>query len=553
MNVRLMASVYESLQNATAYMETRPAVIHSKPGNTTVVTSFEQLARKGWRFAAFVSETEPEVEIIPLYLAKSADCIAAMFGCLAAGKMFSVLNRKMRPPQIENVLKDTKSPVLFVDGPSLMSLHRDLAQVPGLARVRWIVLKDPAVHPIHERRVQRMATERALSVLDLEGGDWDNSSAPPRAGQSRLAAGCCLFTSGSTGRPKGVLISADDLLRRADAEIKSFGLTGGDVLLSILPFSFDVGLNQLLASIRIGAPLVLLESWLPADILAAVERFGVTGISGVPSLWRGLINARVAFDTSGSHATLRYVTVSGGSLSRVHLEQLARLVGKAGIIKTYGQTEAFRSTCLLPQDLRAHPESVGRPFEGVHVYVADEDNRLCVPGEVGQVVHTGLGTMLGYLSDGASGKLVANPFRSADDRAEKAVYTGDYGYLDEDGFLYLKGRQDEMLKVSGNRVYPAEIVDKITDLDEVAEAEVVGVEGKGGETFLVAFAVAASGADPDERSIERALAARLPTYMLPSSIVFLTSMPLTANGKSDNQELRRRARSLLAEESFPLY
>ncbi len=168
----------------------------------------------------------------------------------------------------------------------------------------------------------------------------------------------------------------------------------------MLPFSFDVGLNQLIASLVAGATLVILDSWMPADILRAVAERGVTGISAVPSIWLDFLKAGLGFDRAGAHRTLRYVTVSGGDLNPAHLESLPSLGAGLQIFKTYGQTEVFRPTCLRPGEFASHRRSVGRPFGRSRVYVVRDDGSRAAPGERGEVVATGLGVMLGYLDGG---------------------------------------------------------------------------------------------------------------------------------------------------------
>jgi acyl-CoA synthetase (AMP-forming)/AMP-acid ligase II len=356
------------------------------------------------------------------------------------------------------------------------------------------------------------------------------------------AAATCLFTSGSTGKPKGVLISREDLMGRVTAEIDWFGLTTDDVLLSILPFSFDVGLNQLLTALAVGAELVVLDSWLPADILSATEARRVTGICGVPAIWQDMINAGLGFDKRVRHAALRYITVSGGSLPTSQLERLAQHAHGVGIFKTYGQTEAFRATSLRPEEFQRKLESVGRPFAGARVYVVNEDGTRCGPGEIGEVVHTGLGVMIGYLDKTAAGgdtngKLRANPFYGDDDPSPLAIFTGDMGYLDVEGYLYLKGRADCMLKIMGNRVYPQEITNQIVSIPGVREASVAGITRELGQTMLVAFVAVSREAELSVGAVRKALREKLPSYMIPHEIVLVHRMPRTVAGKLDERRL----------------
>jgi acyl-CoA synthetase (AMP-forming)/AMP-acid ligase II len=216
----------------------------------------------------------PAGKVIPLCLAKTPDCIAAMFGALGAGRAFACLNQKLRPPQIERILNETQAPIALIDGPGLMALKGGIAADSPLARTRWWLLRGPGFGPTHERLADQLRT--VASVEDWTPDAWPDVCHWQLAASATPRVGCCLFTSGSTGSPKGVLIGADDLLARADAEVLWYGLTAADVLLSILPFSFDVGLNQLLSAVSVGCELVILDSWFPRDILKAVEVRRVT-------------------------------------------------------------------------------------------------------------------------------------------------------------------------------------------------------------------------------------------------------------------------------------
>jgi acyl-coenzyme A synthetase/AMP-(fatty) acid ligase len=175
-----------------------------------------------------------------------------------------------------------------------------------------------------------------------------------------------------------------------------------------------------------------------------------------------------------------------------------------------------------------------------------EDGTLAAPHEVGEIVHTGIGVMLGYLDgDDPQNKLRPNPFFGSDDNAPCAVFTGDQGYLDEDGYLYVVGRRDEMLKVAGNRLYPRAVSDQLAAIDGVAEAEVVGVTRDADDTQLVAFVVQKPSSALEPMMIRRELALRVPSFMLPKLVVILPTMPRTATGKPDRQALAARAATLL--------
>jgi acyl-CoA synthetase (AMP-forming)/AMP-acid ligase II len=541
-------TLFEQVQQHARERPHHIAVWNRLPDGQYEATSYSELAKAARRFAQAFADSLGEARFIPLCLARSASCIAAMLGAIGAGKAFICLNPKMRLHQVSDILEATRASVALVDAAGLMTLRGGLTEAPAVTRVRWWLLRGPEFGAVHGKIAARLGEVAAVDrwQADVAEPDLPAPTLPPN---DPLRVGCCLFTSGSTGKPKGVLIGERDLTARAWAEAQWYQLHETDVLLNILPFSFDVGLNQVVSAMCAGCSLVLLHSWLPADILDAVAERQVTGISAVPSIWSDVLKADLRFDTRKRHAALRYITISGGDLSRDKLDQLPAMLDGVGIIKTYGQSETFRSAALLPPEFSRKRQSVGRAFADVRVYVVRADGTLAEPHEVGEIVHTGMGVMLGYLDgDDPQHKLRPNPFFGPDDEAARAVFTGDQGYLDEDGYLYLVGRRDEMLKVSGNRLYPREISDQLATIDGVAEAEVVGVTLDDDETQLVAFVVQEPSRVLQPMAIRRELASRVPSFMLPTHVVILPAMPRTANGKPDRQALAARAAAILSQQ-----
>jgi acyl-coenzyme A synthetase/AMP-(fatty) acid ligase len=540
-----LPTLFEQVQQHACERPNHVAVWNRLPGGQYETTSYSELAKAARRFAQAFADSLSEARFIPLCLARSASCIAAMLGAIGAGKAFICVNPKMRLRQVSDILEAARASIVLVDAAGLLTLRGGLTEAPAITRVQWWLLREPEFVAMHERIAARLG---AVAVVD----QWQANVAEPNVPEplllpdDPLRVGCCLFTSGSTGKPKGVLIGERDLTARASAEAQWYQLNETDVLLNILPFSFDVGLNQVMSAMCVGCSLVLLNSWLPADILDAVSERQVTGISAVPSIWSDFLKATLRFDTRGQHASLRYITISGGDLSREKLDRLPAMLDGVGIIKTYGQTETFRSAALLPPEFSRKRQSVGRAFVNVRVYVVRKDGTLAELHEVGEIVHTGMGVMLGYLDgDDPQHKLRPNPFFGPDDDASFAVFTGDQGYLDEDGYLYLVGRRDEMLKVSGNRVYPREISDQLVAIAGVAEAEVVGVKLDDDDTHLVAFVVRESSRSLLPMMIRRELALSVPSFMLPEQVIILPALPRTANGKPDRQALAARAAALL--------
>jgi acyl-coenzyme A synthetase/AMP-(fatty) acid ligase len=351
----------------------------------------------------------------------------------------------------------------------------------------------------------------------------------------------CLFTSGSTGIPKGVLISRNDLYNRAKTEIEDYELTNVDCLLNLLPFSFDVGLNQLFSCFLSGAHLILLNSWFPKDILTAVESVGITGISAVPSIWADMITYPKGQEFSKNTQTLRYITVSGGDLNKNQLLRLREYFENVRIYKTYGQTETFRSSILKPNDFQGKITSVGLPVKGTRVFIVDEKGEIADPNKEGEIVHYGAGMMLGYLNDlaGTEEKKRKAPQAIKDIVKEgNVIYTGDRGMMDQEGYLYVLGREDGMIKTLGYRVYPKEIEGYILEHERVKNAAVVGVRDSHKGQFIVAEVVPNGKLDRD--GLIAYLKNRMASYMFPEKIYIVESLPMTENGKINYSKLKEK-------------
>lgn len=452
-----------------------------------------------------LNEELPDARLVPVMARKSPESLAVMIAALATGRTFSYLNPRLKPAQVRRVLKTCQCRHLVVDSTYSGMLRESL----------------------------KSGTDGPYDLIALTRGE---NRAPSDAGASRshvalpeamCEGGVCLFTSGSTGEPKGVLATADDLMRRADAEREWFGLGSQDRLLSVLPLSFDVGLNQVLSAFLAGGTLVICDSWLPADLLRAVEDYLITGVSAVPAIWQGFLDRNIAVDASGRHASLRFVTVSGGDLPPIQLQRLKELLGPVGIFKTYGQSETFRTCSLRPEEFEQRPRSVGRAFPGVEFAVLRPDGESCQPGEEGEIVHAGLGTMVSYL--GAP--------KTTEDISLRQVHTGDYGYVDAEGYLFLQGRKDDMLKVHGNRVFPGEVASLIAEFQDVAEAFVVGGKNERGDHLLLAFIALRPGVSSTATDMQRECVKRLAGYMAPTHLYLLDQLPRTHHGKPDRHAM----------------
>lgn len=391
-----------------------------------------------------------------------------------------------------------------------------------------------------------LLVSQAGRVASLEPGDVPNACAMIEEGEvlggdplgpfhcdpKGLAA--ILYTSGSTGRSKGVMLSHANLWLGAISVAHYLKLAPEDRILGVLPLSFDYGQNQLLSTWAAGASVWPLDYLTAKDVVRAVERHDITTLAGVPPLWTQLLESSWPDDVA---ARLRRLTNSGGALTPRMVRALRERFPNADLYPMYGLTEAFRSTYLSPELVDAHPDSMGRAIPFAEIMVVRPDGDLADAGEAGELVHAGPLVAQGYWQDA---ERTAERFRPAPDFSEyggMAVWSGDTVIEGEDGLLRFVGRDDEMIKSSGNRISPNEIEEAVLSGGEVREAAAFGVTD---ERLGQAILVVASAADPvtAEAALRTRLRRDLPAFMQPQRYVWRDELPRNANGKLDRNRLK---------------
>jgi acyl-CoA synthetase (AMP-forming)/AMP-acid ligase II len=305
----------------------------------------------------------------------------------------------------------------------------------------------------------------------------------------------------------------------------------------VLPLSFDYGLSQLTTAFLCGASVVLMNHLFARDIVKMVAAEGITGLAAVPPLWMQLAALPWPQPT-----TLRYLTNSGGAMPLPTVAALRAALPGAELFLMYGLTEAFRSTYLPPAELDRRPGSMGRAIPNAQVMVVRPDGTPCAPNEPGELVHRGALVSLGYWNDPAR---TAERFRPAPGQdpalplTEMAVWSGDTVRMDEEGYLYFVGRGDEMIKVSGYRVSPAEVEEAVHASGLTLEAVAFGVPHPQLGQAIVLLVVPCDAA-LDAAALLKECQRRLPAYMVPAHVELRAGqLPRNPNGKIDRALLRQ--------------
>ncbi len=488
--------------------------LRGRPNNPALVLrdrtlDYAELERQVALLARWLAEEVPECGArVASWAAKGEATCLLPLAAARAGLVHVPINPLLKRAQVAHILLHSGARMLIGTAARLESLAED--DIPSDCRT------------IEEAEL-------------LAGGKDAGPILPPSsADPDDLAA--ILYTSGSTGRPKGVMLSHTNLWLGAASVTHYLELVLDDVVLAVLPLSFDYGQNQLLSSWYTGARAVPLDYLLPRDVAKACARHSVTTLAAVPPLWVQL--AEIDWPAAAA-ASLRRLTNSGGALTPDLVKRLRGLFPQARLYPMYGLTEAFRSTYLDPALVDSHPTSIGRAVPFAEILVADDNGKVAAPGEEGELVHCGPLVAHGYWEDAAR---IAERFRPAPDASHyggTAVWSGDRVRRGDDGLLYFVGRRDAMIKSAGNRISPQEIEEAALATGYVVEAVAVGVpdERLGQAIHLVARA--SGDADHAEREVPKLLAKALPNFMQPRMIEWRESLPLNPNGKIDRAALPR--------------
>ncbi|GGD75659.1 acyl-CoA ligase (AMP-forming), exosortase A system-associated [Microbacterium murale] len=454
---------------------------------------------------------------VAIYLEKRLETVFAIFATSAAGGLFVPINHALKPTQVGHILADSGARVLVTSADRLSQLLETLSATAVADVV--IVGSPPAITPEGIRLHQ-----------------WDDGQ---RAGGQPLTTevidvdpAAILYTSGSTGRPKGVVLSHRNLLVGAESVSTYLHNTAEDVILSVLPLSFDAGLSQVTTAFAVGAHCVLMNYLLPKEVVKLCARHRVTGLTCVPPLWLQLL--AVPWPEEAAHA-LRYFANTGGRMPRPALDRLREIFPDAAPYLMYGLTEAFRSTYLDPAEVDRRPDSIGRAIPNAEILVLRPDGSECEPGEEGELVHRGALVALGYWNDPERTAERYRPITRPGQQwrtPEMAVWSGDTVVADEEGFLYFVGRKDDMIKTSGYRVSPTEIEEAAYSTGLARDAVAIGVEDADlGQRIVLVVTPSADPLEPG--ALMTALRQRLPMYMVPALIQIRSDLPRSPNGKFD--------------------
>lgn len=476
--------------------------------------TYDELAHRATALAAWLNHHGiARGDRVAVHLRKSIEQVIAQFAIWRVGAVVVDISNQWTLQQLDYVLRDCGVRALVTEPKRAGELA--VADLPD-ALVAVLVHGQAPDHPRMESgpEVLGHGHVRPAEVIDRD-----------------LAA--IMYTSGSTGMPKGVMLSHQNLVLGARSVARYLGIGPDDRLLSLLPFCFDYGLNQLLTTCLTGATLVLQAIPMPSEIAKTIVGHSVTGFAAVPPTWVQLVHYLA--QTGARLPSLRYVTNSGGKIPRSVLEQMPQVLPGSDIVLMYGLTEAFRSTWLPPEQFAQKMGAIGRAIPNVQTWIVDPSIGICGPGQQGELVHRGSLISLGYWGrpEDTAAKIRPCPQLAHLIGDEPVLYSGDIVRIDEDGDYWFVGRNDCMIKCSGFRLSPTEVEEIAHGSGLVGEVVAFGVEDESLGQVVHVVVTPAAAVPVDIEGLQCYFRDHMPNYMRPRAVHVRAAMPLTASGKID--------------------
>jgi acyl-CoA synthetase (AMP-forming)/AMP-acid ligase II len=438
-----------------------------------------------------------------IYLDNSAEYIAAYFGILLLNAIIVPINKNISVESIYYIIEDT-SPLCIITNSVFML------------------------------RLQGKVDFKESNIIEIDK-IWETETIHRPDFSWTLAEdddrpALLLYTSGTTRMPKGVTLTHKNLTANTESIVQYLRLTEEDSLLAIVNFSYSYGNSLLLTHTKVGSKIIIENKVsYPLIVLEQLYTSKASGFSTVGSYINILLKQE---GLKAFHFQyLRYITFAGESTSFEDIKKLKELAPHLKIFVMYGQTEASARLSYLEPDLIFKKEgSIGKGIPGVTLKVVTEDGMEAPVGEIGEIIASGDNIMKEYWNNKEETKSVIK---------DGWLYTGDLAVIDEEGYIYVKGRKDDIIKYFGHRISPVEIEAAINSCENVLESAVIGIENSNGKQIKAVVVPKNSLVSMED--INAHVRKLLPAFKRPHIIEFINELPRTSNGKIKRSELRSQS------------
>jgi fatty-acyl-CoA synthase len=451
------------------------------------------------------------------YLGKNSDhFFEILFGAMKVGMVMTPVNWRLAPPEMIYIINNAEAPVLFV-GPEFN------------AAVKGFAAQLPAVHLTIAMEGGELSWPSYVSWRDAQ------PDAPPSQRIEPSDIAVQLYTSGTTGHPKGAMLSHKNLLNLTSPkqEVPDWNRwNSDDVTLVTMPVFHIAGAGWGIFGLFYGAKNVVMRDFDPGGVLDFIQNYRISKCILVPAALQFVVRHPKAKQTDFSR--LKYILYGASPIPLELLKECMAVFG-CGFVQMYGMTETTGGICILgPEDHTpegsARMRSAGKAMEGVEFAILDAEGNRLPAGQTGEIATRSLSNMVGYWKmDEATRATISD---------DNWLRTGDAGYIDEDGYIYIQDRIKDMIISGGENIYPAEVENAVFGHPAVAEVAVIGVpDDKWGESVR-AIVVKKPGAEVSADEIIAYARERIAGYKTPKSVGFIDVLPRNASGKILRRQLR---------------
>ena len=457
-----------------------------------------------------------------IFIENSWHVMTSIYGVLYAGGTFLVINHLTKQDKLAYILGDSQASFLLSD--SIVCKHF-IPAVEGNHYLKEIIYAGDTIAPFGAIQLAR---------FDEIHSKYQGEYPELMCESISVDLAALIYTSGSTGDPKGVMMTHQSMVFTSDSLLEYLRLDGESRIMCFLPFAFDYGLYQILMTIRLGSSIVIAKSFAyPGQIYEQIHSSAATVFPGVPTVYSTLINMyeKAPF----SLPSVIRVTNTAAALPADYISTLKKIFPNALIFNMYGLTECKRVCYLEPELLDTHAHCVGKAIPGTEVMLLDAQKNPVGPNQEGILYVRGAHVMRGYWNKPEQTREMLDqeifPY-------ETVLCAQDRFTMDEQGFLYFKGRSDDIIKARGEKVSPVEVENALHSISGVREAAVIGVPDPIEGEYVKAFVSLDTGCDLHPRQLRQYCIGKLENFMVPREVVILDELPKTDSNKIKKGELK---------------
>lgn len=450
---------------------------------------------------------------VAVYLPNSLEFVATFFGALGIGAVVVPINPLLKSDEIAHILQDSEASALIVHEALLDNALKSLQTATSLKSI--IVVPTCSESGLASKPATTISVDELCSSIAPEHSDW------PIAVQPALDLAVLVYTSGTTGKPKGAMLTHQNLLSVFPSRLDMFDVGEEDKCLAALPLCHIYGLTVvMIGTISRGGTLVVIPKFEAKSTLEIIDREGVTILPAVPAMYAMMLHelANTPADTS----SVRICFSGGAPLSPELIPKIETAFG-APAVEGYALTETSCVATINPLHGARKVGSVGPAVPGVQVAIFEATGTELPPGNdcIGEIAVKGPNVMTGYYKQATA---------SAEVLKEGWFFTGDLGYKDPDGYIYIVGRQKELILRGGANIYPREVEDVIMKMQGIREAAVIGIPDELMGERVKAFIVRLENTITED-TVKDHCSEHLADYKVPRIVEFVEALPRNSTGK----------------------